>query len=89
MGLRKACRCELQAQLESSRRLIKPKYADLRDRSRLAGDSLAPCPRIDARSAVRAIACDVMGTIVEMKAPLMSAGLDSIATTAFISTLAT
>ena len=29
-----------------------------------------------------------MGTIVEATAPLMSAGLDSIATTAFVSTLA-
>ena len=46
------------------------------------------CPRIDARDEVRAVARDVMGTIVDMKAPLMSAGLDSIATTAFVSTLA-
>ena len=40
------------------------------------------------RDAVRAVAFEVMGTIVETTAPLMSAGLDSIATTAFVSTLA-
>ena len=39
-------------------------------------------------AAVRAVAFEVMGTIVEATAPLMSAGLDSIATTAFVSTLA-
>ena len=39
-------------------------------------------------AAVQAVAFEVMGTIVEATAPLMSAGLDSIATTAFVSTLA-
>lgn len=28
-----------------------------------------------------------MGTVIEMKAPLMSAGLDSLATTAFVTAL--
>ena len=59
-----------------------------RDRSRSASHGLATCRLIDARDEVRAVARDVMGTVVEMKAPLMSAGLDSIATTEFVSTLA-
>ena len=59
-----------------------------RDRSRPASHGLATCRLIDARDEVRAVARDVMGTVVEMKAPLMSAGLDSIATTEFVSTLA-
>ena len=58
------------------------------DRSRSASHGLATCRLIDARDEVRAVARDVMGTVVEMKAPLMSAGLDSIATTEFVSTLA-
>ena len=58
------------------------------DRSRSASPGLATCRLIDARDEVRAVARDVMGTVVEMKAPLMSAGLDSIATTEFVSTLA-
>ena len=60
-----------------------------RRRSRSTGpESAASVPRADAREVVGAAAREVMGTMVEMKAPLMSAGLDSIAATAFVSTLA-
>ena len=58
-------------------------------RSRSTGpDPVVSVPRADAREVVGAVAREVMGTMVEMKAPLMSAGLDSIAATEFVSALA-
>lgn len=42
----------------------------------------------DTREAVCAVAHEVMGTIIDMNAPLMSAGLDSLAAVELVSTLA-
>ena len=49
---------------------------------------LVPCAPLDTRETVRAVAHTVLGTDVEMSAPLMSAGLDSLAGTALMSALA-
>ena len=43
---------------------------------------------VDTREAVCAVAHEVMGTIIDMNAPLMSAGLDSLAAVELVSTLA-
>lgn len=38
----------------------------------------------NARDAVRTVAHGVLGTVIDMKAPLMTAGLDSLAATALV-----
>ena len=43
---------------------------------------------LDNREAVCAVAHEVMGTIIDMNAPLMSAGLDSLAAVELVNTLA-
>ena len=48
----------------------------------------APSDLLDTREAVCAVAHEVMGTIIDMNAPLMSAGLDSLAAVELVSTLA-
>jgi acyl carrier protein len=48
----------------------------------------APSTPLDTREAVCAVAHEVMGTIIDMNAPLMSAGLDSLAAVELVSTLA-
>ena len=48
----------------------------------------APSDPLDTREAVCAVAHEVMGTIIDMNAPLMSAGLDSLAAVELVSTLA-
>ena len=75
--------------LESNEAQNKIQAATSRRRSRSTGpESAVSVPRADAREVAGAVAREVMGTMVEMKAPLMSAGLDSIAATAFVSALA-
>ena len=75
--------------LESNEAQNKIQAATSRRRSRSTGpESAVSVPRADAREAAGAVAREVMGTMVEMKAPLMAAGLDSIAATAFVSALA-
>ena len=49
---------------------------------------LAPCAPLDTRETVRTVAHAVLGTDVEVSAPLMSAGLDSLAGTALMGALA-
>ena len=44
--------------------------------------------RIDALTTVDSVACETLGTRIESSAPLMSAGLDSLAAAAFVSALA-
>ena len=75
--------------LESNEAQNKIQAATSHRRSRSTGpESAVSVPRADAREAAAAVAREVMGTMVEMKAPLMAAGLDSIAATAFVSALA-
>ena len=75
--------------LESNKAQNKIQAATSRRRSRSTGpESAVSVPRADAREAAGAVAREVMGTMVDMKAPLMAAGLDSIAATAFVSALA-
>ena len=50
---------------------------------------LAPSSPVDTYEAVRTIAQEVMGTVIDADAPLMSAGLDSLSAVDFVSTLAT
>ena len=44
--------------------------------------------RMDALATVDSVACETLGTRIEPSAPLMSAGLDSLAAAAFVSALA-
>ena len=75
--------------LESNEAQNKIQAATSHRRSRSTGpESAVSVPRADAREAAAAVAREVMGTMVEMKAPLMAAGLDSIAATALVSALA-
>ena len=48
----------------------------------------APSLRIDALATVDSVALETLGTRIESNAPLMSAGLDSLAAAAFVSALA-
>jgi len=55
-----------------------------------AADRLTPSATdIDALATVNSVARATLGTRIELNAPLMSAGLDSLAAAAFVSTLAT
>ena len=45
----------------------------------------APSTPVDTREVVCAVAHEVMGTIIDMNVPLMSAGLDSLAAVRFAS----
>ena len=59
-------------------------------RGTLSPPTIDPVPSdlLDTREAVCAVAHEVMGTIIDMNAPLMSAGLDSLAAVELVSTLA-
>ena len=63
--------------------------ARLEDGVRLQDVQLSPSTLVDTCEVVCAIAQEVMGTIIDANAPLMSAGLDSLSAVDFVSTLAT
>ena len=63
--------------------------ARLEDGVRSSDVQLAPSGPVDTSKAVSAIAQEVMGTVIDANAPLMSAGLDSLSAVDFVSTLAT
>ena len=44
---------------------------------------------VDAEATVASVALETLGTSIDMGAPLMSAGLDSLGAAAFVSSLAT